>query len=163
MFKTLISSNIYKNILDPKKVSIYPISEYNLEGIKILYDNSLRMCHDNVNVNTASVHPSIWMGDVLDRYWDKISYVCDSPTFTVMKVENNEIVEKQYKTDIIKLGTDDDLNKFFENGTWKKFVLFYIIKYVDLVSIEPYYAIKYADITEKFEERDSKISSILEL
>ncbi len=161
MFRELISSNV-NSTLDPKKISIYPISEYNLEGIKILYDNSLRMCHDNTNTHTASVNPSIWMGDVLDKHWRKISYVCASPSFTIIKVEDNNIVEKSYTAKLIKLDTDDELDAFFEKGSWKKFVIFYIIRYVDLVSLNPYYTIKYADITEKFEERDNKINSILD-
>lgn len=169
MFKSLLSDNAFvsstisnRSSLDPKTISVYPISEYNLEGIKILYDNSIRMGSENINVHVASVSPTLWMGDVLDKHWTKISYVCTGPNFNIMRVENDNIVEKSYSVKSDTILTDKDLDDFFEKGTWKRFVLFSIGKYADLNTMKTYYSVRYADITEKFEERDLKISNILD-
>ena len=40
-------------------------------------------------------------------------------------------------------------------------VVYYIVKYLDCVSLRSYYTIRYADMTEKYEERDLKIKEIL--
>lgn len=148
--------------MDSKSISVYPISEYNLEGIRILYDNSLRMGSENINVHTASINPSLWMGDLLDKHWKKITYVCTGPSFNIMKIEGDVIIEKSYTVKTDTFETDGDLDGFFEKGTWKRFVLFSIGKYANLDTMKTSYKIRYADITEKFEERDLKISNILD-
>jgi hypothetical protein len=78
-----------------------------------------------------------------------------------MKVEDNKIVSKQYNTETKEFESDDLINDFFENGKWKTFVIFSIIKHVDLVTLSLSYRLRYADITEKYEERDNKIEEIL--
>lgn len=148
--------------IDPKTITIYPISEYNLEGIKILIDNCMRMGKEsNSNVKLATIDPSIWLGDLLDKHWDKISYVSINVSFEVMKVEDGKIIQKQYRVDTIKFDTEKEVDNFFDKGKWKKFVLFSIVKYANLSTMKAFYSIRYSDITEKFEERDNKINSIL--
>ena len=61
----------------------------------------------------------------------------------------------------LDLRNQQAVNDFFEKGRWKTFVLFSIIKYVDLVNLSTSYRVRYADITEKYEERDNKIEEIL--
>ena len=96
IFKQFISSINGPTQLstDPKNISVYPIGENNLEGIKILIDNCFRMGSDNSNVRMATVDPSLWLGQFLDKHWSKISYVTSMPTFNIMKVEGNQIVTK---------------------------------------------------------------------
>jgi hypothetical protein len=146
---------------DPKTISVYPIGENNLEGIKILIDNCFRMGNDNSNVRMATIDPSLWLGQFLDKHWTKISYVTSMPSFHIMKVEDNKIVSKQYNTETKEFESDDLINDFFEKGRWKTFVIFSIIKHVDLVTLSSSYRVRYADITEKYEERDNKIEEIL--
>lgn len=149
--------------MDPKTITIYPISEYNLEGLKILFDTSMRMGGGgNINVEVATVSPSLWMGDFLDKHWDKISYVTTTPNFSIIKIRSNEMVSCSYRTDTISFDSDEELDTFFNDGKWKKFVLFSINKYVDLRTLKSSYIVRYADITEKFEIRDNKINSILD-
>ncbi len=147
--------------IEPKSIQVYPIGENNLEGIKVLIDNCYRMGNDNSNIRMATVDPSIWLGQFLDKHWSKISYVTSMPTFNIMKVEGNQIVTKNYNCLTKEFVTDDEINDFFEKGRWKTFVMFSIIKSVDLVTLNSTYKIKYADITEKYEERDNKIKEIL--
>jgi len=151
-----------RSVIDPKTISVYPVSEYNLEGIKILYNNSMRMGHDNINIEVASINPSLWMGDILDKHWTKIAYVCALPFFSIMKVDGDNIVEKQYTSTTDRFNTDKELDTFFDQGTWKRFVLFSIVKYADLSTMRTHYMVRYADITEKFEYRDNKINDILD-
>jgi hypothetical protein len=146
---------------DPKNISVYPIGENNLEGIKILIDNCFRMGSDNSNVRMATVDPSLWLGQFLDKHWNKISYVTSMPSFNILKVENNQIVSKNYNCLTKEFESDELINEFFEKGKWKTFVLFSIIKYVDLVNLNTSYRLRYADITEKYEERDNKLEEIL--
>lgn len=167
MFSDLISNYTtnpisVSNSLDVKSISVYPISEYNLEGIKILLDNCMRMGSElNTNVQLATIHPSMWLGDFLDKNWDKISHVTTNVQFTILKHESGKIISKNYKVDSVKFDTEEELNSFFINGKWKKFVLFSVVKYANLSTMNCYYSVRYSDITEKFEERDNKINEIL--
>ena len=147
--------------IEPKSIQVYPIGENNLEGIKILIDNCYRMGGDNSNVRMATVDPSLWLGQFLDKHWSKISYVTSMAAFNIMKVEGNQIVTKNYNCLTKEFESDTEINDFFEKGRWKTFVIFSIIKSVDLVTLSSMYRVRYADITEKYEERDNKIKEIL--
>jgi len=163
----MIFKNFLQNIrtqqtnIEPKSIQVYPIGENNLEGIKILIDNCYRMGNENNNVRMATVDPSLWLGQFLDKHWNKISYVTSMPGFNIMKVEGNQIITKNYNCLTKEFESDDEINKFFEKGRWKTFVMFSIIKSVDLVTLSSTYRVKYAEITEKYEERDNKIKEIL--
>lgn len=147
--------------IEPKSIQVYPIGENNLEGIKVLIDNCFRMGGDNINVRMATVDPSLWLGQFLDKHWTKISYVTSMPSFNIMKVEENKIISKNYNCISKEFESDELINDFFEKGRWKTFVMFSIIKSVDLLTLSSSYRIRYADITEKYEERDNKLEEIL--
>jgi hypothetical protein len=147
--------------IEPKSIQVYPIGENNIEGIKVLIDNCFRMGNDNINVRMATVDPSLWLGQFLDKHWTRISYVTSMPSFHIMKVVDNKIVSKQYNAETKEFESEDLVNDFFEKRRWKTFVLFSIIKYVDLVNLSTSYRLRYADITEKYEERDNKLEEIL--
>jgi hypothetical protein len=76
-------------------------------------------------------------------------------------MKDNKIVSKQYNAETKEFESEDLVNDFFEKRRWKTFVLFSIIKYVDLVNLSTSYRLRYADITEKYEERDNKLEEIL--
>ena len=147
--------------IEPKSIQVYPIGENNLEGIKVLIDNCYRMGNDNSNVRMATVDPSLWLGQFLDKHWSKISYVTSMAAFNIMKVEGNQVSTRNYNCLTKEFESDVEINDFFEKGRWKTFVIFSIIKSVDLVTLSSTYRVKYADITEKYEERDNKIKEIL--
>ena len=147
--------------IEPKSIQVYPIGENNLEGIKVLIDNCFRMGNDNINVRMATVDPSLWLGQFLDKHWTKISYVTSMPSFNIIKVEENKIISKNYNCISKEFESDELINDFFEKGRWKTFVMFSIIKSVDLLTLSSSYRIRYADITEKYEERDNKLEEIL--
>jgi hypothetical protein len=145
----------------PNDISVYPIGENNLEGVKILIDNCFRMGSDNSNVRMATVDPSLWLDKFLNKNWNRISYVSSTPSFNITKVVDNKIVSKHYNTETKQFESEDIINEFFESGRWKSFVIFSIVKYVDVVSLSISYHVRYADITEKYEERDNKLEEIL--
>lgn len=164
MIFTDFLQNVRQNNIEPKSIQVYPIGENNLEGIKILIDNCFRMGGDsNSNVRMATVDPSLWLGQLLDKHWSKISYVSSMPNFEICKIEDNIIISKHYICLTNEFDSENSVNEFFEKGKWKTFVLFYIIKYVDLLNLKTSYLMKYADITEKYEERDNKLEEILKL
>lgn len=157
-----INSPFQLNNADPKNISVYPISIDNLEGIKILIDNCMRMgSENNNNVTIATLSPTIWLGEFLDKYWQNISYVTTQPKFDMFKIEDNKIISKSYSVLTSEFSSDDEVNRFFMEGRWKKFVLFSIIKYANLEDLSTSYRIRFADITEKYEERENKLQEIL--
>ena len=128
MIFTDFLQNVKQNNIEPKSIQVYPIGENNLEGIKILIDNCFRMGGDsNSNVRMATIDPSLWLGQLLDKHWSKISYVTSMIAFNIMKVEDNQIVTKNYNCLTKEFVTDDEINDFFEKGRWKTFVMFSII------------------------------------
>ena len=162
IFKELLQNTRTQQInIEPKSIQVYPIGENNLEGIKVLIDNCFRMGNDNSNVRVATVDPSLWLGQFLDKHWTKISYVTSVPTFNIMKVEDNQLISKNYNCVMKEFESDELINEFFEKGRWKTFVIFSIIKHVELVTLSSTYRVRYADITEKYEDRDNKIKEIL--
>lgn len=148
---------------DSKSISVYPISHDNLEGIKFLIDNCMRMGTDNNNnVTVATISPAVWLGDFLDKYWQNISYVTTLPKFDMIKIEDNKLIANSYSVITSEFNSDEEVDDFFKKGRWKKFVLFSIVKYANLETLSTSYRIRFADITEKYEERDGKINAILQ-
>ena len=164
MIFTDFLQNVKQNNIEPKSIQVYPIGENNLEGIKILIDNCFRMGGDsNSNVRMATIYPSLWLGQLLDKHWSKISYVSSMPNFEICKIEDNIIISKHYICSTKEFESEDLVTDFFEKGIWKTLVLFSIVKYVDLLTLNISYRVRYADITEKYEERDNKLEEILKL
>ena len=158
-----INSPVQFGNTDPKNISVYPITHDNLEGIKILIDNCMRMgTENNNNVTIATLSPTIWLGEFLDKYWHNISYVTTQPKFDLFKIEDNKLISKSYSAMTAEFNSDEEVDDFFKKGRWKKFVLFSIVKYANLENLSTNYRIRFADITEKYEERDNKLQEILD-
>ena len=166
MFEKLFKHNIWSSSdpqtnLDPKNISIYPFSEYNMEGLKLLLDNCKRMGHENTNVRVATVDPTLWLGGFLDRHWQKISFISTLVSFNIFKLEGNNLVTKAYRASNFEFNSEDELDNFFNEKKFRKLVMFSITKFVDLETMTSKYTVRLADITEKYEERDMKIEEIL--
>jgi hypothetical protein len=163
-FNTYVNSYIdsYQAPTINKKISIYPISELNIEGIEILIDNCMRMGSGQLNnVQVASIDPSLWLGSFIDKHFNKLKFVTLSPTFTVTKLEGSSIISKSYTCNTISFNTEKDIDEFLNKNKWKTFVIFSIVKIADLSTMKTSYNLKYCDITEKNEERDNKINDVL--
>lgn len=153
-----------KEQMDPQFITVYPLSEYNLEGVKILYDNCKKMSNLNNNVKIATVDPKIWLGQLLDKHFDKISYVSSKMEFNILKIDSKSdtILNKSYNIKTSEFSSEEELDEFFNNSHFKTLVVFSIIKNVDLVTLKAYYKLRFTDITETFEVRDKKIKNILD-
>lgn len=165
MFEELLKHSIWSAdpqiSIDPKSISIYPFSEYNMEGLKLLLDNSKRMGHENNNVRVATVDPTLWLGTFLDKHWQKISFISTLISFSIFKIEGSNLVSKAYRVSNFEFKNDDELDSFFNEKKFRKLVMFSITKFVDLETMTSKYTVRLADITEKYEERDMKIEEIL--
>ena len=165
-FKNLIKNsfdtfpNFDKDQIDISSITVYPFSEYNLEGVKIFFDSCKKAGALNNNVKIATVDPTIWLGDFLDKHFDKISYVTNKHVFNVLKIERGEIVNKRYNIKTIDFNNDEELDDFFNKSKFRTLVLFSIVKSVDLKTLKYSYKLRYSDITEGYEIRDKKINEL---
>lgn len=155
MFRELMSSK--------GPVSLHSVSPSNLECIKVLIENSFKMGDTKYHniANCATIDPSIWLPDILDKHFRKISYVCSFPRFQVFKSGYNDIIINEFNCDYLRIDNDIDLDSFFDKWVTKKLALYSIIKSIDINSITSYYTIRYCDVTDKIEERDETISNII--
>jgi len=166
MFEKLLKHNLWSSSdpqinIDQKSISIYPFSEYNMEGLKILLENCKRMGGENTNVRVATVDPTLWLGTFLDKHWQKIPFISTLLSFNIFKLEGNNLVTKAYRCSNFEFKSDDELDIFFNEKKFRKLVMFSITKFVDLETMTSKYTVRLADITEKYEERDMKIEEIL--
>jgi hypothetical protein len=159
-FKDII--NDYKNNLRFKREEyIYPVSKNNLSPILILIENSFLQGSDiDVNVEEVSISPTLWLDDFLEKYIDNISYVSKAPIFEIYNYDFKNILVGNYECKRVLLN-DDELNELFNENKWKSLVFYSLIKKLDLKTMEKYYILRYADITEDYEIRDNKINEIL--
>lgn len=147
--------------LDPSSITVYPVNAHNLEGIKILFETCKRLGSNNNNVEIATIDPSLWLGDFLDKYWTKISFVSSQIEFQIVKFENGRLVNKKYQVSTSEFINDDEIESFFNNNKFSKLVLFSVVKNVNLLTLKSSYRIRFTDISEKYEIRDEKIKDIL--
>lgn len=147
--------------MDPSTITLYPVGGSNLEGIKILIQTCKRLGSENSNVKIATIDPTLWLGKFLDKYWDKISFVSSQSEFHVLKIENNKIIDKQYRVESVEIEDEVGLDKFFDESKFKSLVLFSVVKTADLVKLTTSYKIRFSEISEKYEERDKKIKEVL--
>jgi len=162
MFNKLVTdviSNVYNG-----KDFLYPVSENDLGGLAILISNCTfggkELLH---NMQFASIDPSIWLGDFLDKYWNKMSYVTAAPNFNLLIVESGKIVIKPHGILSENFETDEDINTFFNNPKNKKLAIYTITKWADLALMKTWYSLRYANLTEKSEIRGNYIDTILEV
>lgn len=166
IFKNLIKRNFDGYSFNatengPNSISLYPISEFNLEGVKILFNNCKNVGTDNSNVRIATVDPALWLGDFLDKYWKKISYVSSAIKFTVYQIEGNSIVNKEFSIITKEFKSEEELDDIFKDGQYKSLVLFSVMKIVNLIDLTYLYRVRYSDITQKYEIRDKKINDLI--
>ena len=116
MFKEyIINLQGFGTLQSDSKTSIYPISEDNLEGIRFLIENCMRMgTESNSNVSIATLSPNLWLGDFLDKYWKYISYVTLVPKFELIKVEDNKIISKSFAVRNEEFKSDEEIDKFLD-------------------------------------------------
>jgi len=152
MFKSLINNPIQIN-----KSHLIPFNNHSLDAVIQLITN----CRDlGIGVQYATFDISLWLNDFLTENYNKIRYVSATPRFSIDTIENKLPHSKIIDCEPIEFESDEELKNFFEQG--RTLVVYTIGKYIDLKTLKVFYIMRYADITEKDEEREIKINKILQ-
>jgi len=153
-------------IFDSKEdVSVYVNDDIDFTALKVLYDNCIRIgSSDNSNITVATVHPSLWFGDLFEYIQKSVKIVPKGPAFQLMKIENNQLVSYNKNVETKNFYSDIELKKFFEEDCkYKSLALFSICKYLDMTNLSTTWTIRCVDITTKQEVRDRKLDSIINI
>jgi hypothetical protein len=153
-------------IFDSKEdVSVYVNDDIDFTALKVLYDNCIRIgSSDNSNITVATVHPSLWFGELFEYIQKSVKIVPKMPTFQLMKIENNQLVSYSKCVETREFHSDEELKKFFEEDCkYKSLAMFSICKYLDMTNLSTTWTIRCVDITTKQEVRDRKLDSIINI
>ena len=153
-------------IFDSKEeVSVYVNDDIDFTALKILYDNCLRVgSSDNLNITVATVHPSLWFGELFEYIQKSVKLVPKGPAFQLMKIENNQLFSYNKLVETMEFHSDEELKKFFEEDCrYKSLALFSICKYLDMTNLSITWRIRCVDILTKEEMRDKKLDSIINI
>ena len=153
-------------IFDSKEeVSVYVNDDIDFTALKILYDNCLRVgSSDNLNITVATVHPSLWFGELFEYIQKSVKLVPKIPTFQLMKIEDNQLVAYNYSVETLEFNSDEDLKKFFEEDCkYKSLAMFSICKYLDMTNLSISWRIRCVNVLTKQEVRDKKLDSIINI
>ena len=103
-------------IFDSKEeVSVYVNDDIDFTALKVLYDNCIRIgSSDNSNITVATVHPSLWFGELFEYIQKSVKIVPKGPAFQLMKIENNQLVSYNKTVETKNFYSDIELKKFFE-------------------------------------------------
>jgi hypothetical protein len=102
------------------------------------------------------------MPELLNKYWDKISYVSAMPICNLLKIDGDDIVNMNYTTISKSFNSESELDDFFNSITkYNRLAFFSIMKIADLRTLSISYQVRYFDTTQKNEIRDEKIKDIL--
>ena len=153
-------------IFDSKEdVSVYVNDDIDFTALKILYDNCIRVgSSDNSNIVVATVHPSLWFGELFEYIQKSVKVVPKGPVFQLMKIENNQLVAYNHAVETIEFYSDVELKKFFEEECkYKSLALFSICKYLDMTNLSTTWRIRCVNVITKEEVRDRKLDSIINI
>ena len=153
-------------IFDSKEdVSVYVNDDIDFTALKILYDNCIRVgSSDNSNIVVATVHPSLWFGELFEYIQKSVKVVPKGPVFQLMKIENNQLVTYNHAVETCEFYSNIELKKFFEEECkYKSLALFSICKYLDMTNLSTTWRIRCVNVLTKEEVRDRKLDSIINI
>ena len=153
-------------IFDSKEeVSVYVNDDIDFTALKVLYDNCLRVgSSDNLNITVATVHPSLWFGELFEYIQKSVKLVPKGPAFQLMKIENNQLFSYNKLVETMEFHSDEELKKFFEEDCrYKSLALFSICKYLDMRNLSISWRIRCVNVVTKQEVRDKKLDSIINI
>lgn len=154
MFDSLIN-----NPVQISKSHLIPVSNHSLDAVIQLINN----CKDlGIGIQYATFDLSLWLNDFLVNNYSKIKYVTALPRFTLEYIENDRPHSKIIDCVPMQFDSDDELQEFFDGKDGRTLVIYVIGKYIDLKTLNIFYRMRYADITDKDVERDFKINKILQ-
>ena len=128
-------------------------------ALSVLFENCLRMGNEsNNNVMIATVNPEAWMSDISNTILNNVTYICKFPSFQTKTYSNDELIVTNYHTESKEFQSLDDLKSFIvERGRVSLLVIYIIIQYIDLRTINQTWLLRFAEIVDKKILRDKKI------
>lgn len=151
--------SIINNPIQVSKSHLIPVSNHSLDAVIQLIAN----CKDlGIGIQYATFDVSLWLNNFLVNNYSKIKYVTALPRFTLEYIENDKPHTKIIDCVPIQFDSDDELQEFFDGKDGRTLVIYVIGKYIDLKTLNIFYRMRYADITDKDVERDFKINKILQ-
>ena len=151
--------SIINNPIQVSKSHLIPVSNHSLDAVIQLITN----CKDlGIGIQYATFDVSLWLNNFLVNNYSKIKYVTALPRFTLEYIENYKPHTKIIDCVPIQFDSDDELQEFFDGKDGRTLVIYVIGKYIDLKTLNIFYRMRYADITDKDVERDFKINKILQ-
>lgn len=158
----MIDVNIFDSNQD---ISVYINDDIDFTALKILYDNCLRVgSSGNSNLTIATVHPSLWFGEIFEHIQKAVKLVSKLPTFKLMMIENDQVSQTEYFTETRRFESDEELRYFLiEDCKYKSLALFSICKYLDMKTLLMTWVLRCVDVSTKDSIRDKKLDSIINI
>jgi len=158
----MIDVKIFDNNKE-EPITVYINDDIDFTSLKILYENCIRVGSDeNLNITIATIHPSLWFGEIFEYIQKTVKIVTKLPSFRLIKIENNQLVYFDRLVKTLNFNSDAELKTFFEEDCkYKSLAMFSICKYLDVTNLSVIWRVKCVDITTKEEIRDKKLDSII--
>lgn len=141
------------------KISLYKVENIDLSALFVLYENCHRMGNENNNnVMSATVTPDIWFDDLVPTILNNVSFVTKFPVFQTISLSGKDLIQQNYNCDRDEFQSIELLKDFLiEKGRLSVFIIYSIVQYVDLTTLNKYWALRYKEIIDPQTIRDKKI------
>jgi hypothetical protein len=128
-------------------------------ALAFLFENSFRMGNEsNNNVMVATVTPEVWMSDIAETILNNVSYVTKFPSFQTLTYKNGDLFASVYLVDSENFNSIDELKNFLrEKGEMSLLVVYTILQYIDLKTLNQTWTLRYKEIIDPQTIRDKKI------
>lgn len=143
--------------------SVCKVDSIDSSALALLLENSKRICNDNNNgVEMATLDPLSWIDVFAPIIMERVDYICKTPSFTINSYRDGTLTCYSYTCGLSSFDSEEKLIEFLNRKIFGIFVLFYIVKYVNLKDLTQRWDVKYCDIDESSFIRDKKINYIID-
>jgi hypothetical protein len=144
-------------------ISVCKVDSIDSSALALFLENSKRMCNDNNSaVEMATLNPLLWINDIAPIVMKRVDYICKTPAFAVNSYHDGVLTCYSYTCVLSSFDSDEKLIEFLNEKRFGIFVLFYIVKYVNLKDLTQRWDVKYCDIDEPSFIRNKKIDYIID-
>lgn len=142
---------------------ITKVDRFDSSALSQLYDNSCRMCNEsNSNVSVATASPDVWFDDVVELIIENVSYISKNNNFQFIIYDKPNLKFVEYSCEFKEFQSIDDMKDFIqEKGQLSLFVLFSIVKYVNLDTLSVSWGVRYKEVLDNQQIRDNKIEYLI--
>jgi len=121
------------------------------------------MCNEsNSNVSVATASPDVWFDDVVELIIENVSYISKNNNFQFIIYDKPNLKFVEYSCEFKEFQSIDDMKDFIqEKGQLSLFVLFSIVKYVNLDTLSVSWGVRYKEVLDNQQIRDNKIEYLI--